>query len=126
MVWVFRRLKGLSFGLAWLDLTGDGPDKAGEFTGDGGDGDLGFLFTRAGEMDVAVVQTALRFPGDVGDGFGQTFLAFLPEWGLTRAGERYCQAAWTRARRAMALPVLVMPPWQRLSPVEFSLGTRPR
>ena len=77
MVWVFRRLKGLSFGLAWLDLTGDGPDKAGEFAGDGSDGDLGFLFTRAGKMDVAMMQTALRFPGDVGDGLGQTFLAFF-------------------------------------------------
>ena len=52
--------------------------KPGEFAGDGSDGDLGFLFTRAGEMDVAVVQTALRFPSDVGtSGFGQTFLAFF-------------------------------------------------
>ena len=64
-------------GRAWLDLTGDGPDKAGEFPGDGSDGDLGFLFTRAGEVDVAVVQAALRFPGNVSNGLGQTFLAFL-------------------------------------------------
>ena len=91
MVWVFRRLKGLSFGLAWLDRTGDGPDKAGEFAGDGSDGDLGFLFTRAGKMDVAMMQTALRFPGDVGDGLGQTFLAFF-----SRVG--------THARRGTILP----------------------
>ena len=40
---------------AWLDLTGNGPDKAGEFAGDGGDGDLRLLFTGAGEVDIAVV-----------------------------------------------------------------------
>ena len=60
-----------------LDLAGDGPDKAGEFAGDGGDGDLGLLFAHPGEVDITVVQTALRFPGDVGDGLGQTFLAFF-------------------------------------------------
>ena len=53
------------------------PGYAGEFAGDGSDGDLGFLLTRAGKMDVAMMQTALRFPGDVGDGLGQTFLAFF-------------------------------------------------
>ena len=57
----FPAVKWFKLGLAWFDLTGDGPDKAGEFTGDGGDGDLGLSFTRAGEMDAAVVQTALRF-----------------------------------------------------------------
>jgi hypothetical protein len=77
VVWVFRGLKGLSFSLAWLDPTGDGPDKAGEFAGEGGDRHLGLLFAHPGEVDITVVQTALRFPGNIGDGLGQTFLAFF-------------------------------------------------
>ena len=53
--WFSGGEKVLGFRRGRLDLAGDGPDKAGEFTGDGGDGDLGFLFTRAGEVDVTVV-----------------------------------------------------------------------
>jgi len=46
--------------------------------------------------------------------------------GLIRGGRRWCQAASTRSRRACVLPVLLIPPWRRLSPLEFSLGVRPR
>jgi hypothetical protein len=34
-------------------------------------------------------------------------------------------AASTSARRAWPLPALVMPPWRRRSPLEYSLGVRP-
>jgi len=36
----------------------------------------------------------------------------------TLAGKRYAQAASTRARRARVLPVLVMPLWRRVVPLE--------
>ena len=43
-----------------------------------------------------------------------------------RTALRWCQAASTRSRRACVLPVLVIPPCRRRSPLEFSLGVRPR
>ena len=64
-----------------LDQSGDGPDKAGEFAGDRGDGDLGFLSADAGEVDEAVVEASLGLPGDLGEGFGQAFLTFEQVWG---------------------------------------------
>ena len=42
----FPAVKRFKLWPAWLDLTGDGPDKAGEFAGDGSDGDLAFLPVR--------------------------------------------------------------------------------
>ena len=75
--------------------------KPGEFAGDGSDGDLReafSFFTRAGEMDVAVVQAALRFPSDVGDGLGQTFLAFFQVGTHPRRGTILPGMASTRAR----------------------------
>src|SRR5262249_42997971 len=45
---------------------------------------------------------------------------------LKRDGRRWCQAASIRSRRAWLLPVLVIAPWRRRSPLEFSLGVRPR
>ena len=64
----------LSWACYWRDLAGDGPDKAGEFAGHGGDGHLGLLPAHTRQMGVAVMQSPLGFPGNVGDGFGQTFL----------------------------------------------------
>ena len=45
---------------------------------------------------------------------------------LARSGRRWCQAASTSSRRACVLPVLVIAPWRRRSPVESSLGRRGR
>ena len=45
---------------------------------------------------------------------------------LARSGRRWCQAASTSSRRACVLPVLVIAPRRRRSPVESSLGVRPR
>ena len=45
---------------------------------------------------------------------------------LTFAGSREAQAPSTSARRAWLLPVLVMPPCRRRSPVEYSEGVKPR
>jgi hypothetical protein len=42
------------------------------------------------------------------------------------AGSREAQAPATRARRAWLLPVVVMPPWRRRSPVEYADGVKPR
>jgi len=98
---------GSRLGRAGLDLPGDGPDKAGEFAGDGGHGHLRLLPAHTGQMRVAVMQPALGFPGNVGDGFWQTFLplfqvgtqagggAILPRgfdqgaagWGVTHFGD---------------------------------------
>jgi hypothetical protein len=72
-VWVSQRDSGL--GRPGFDQTADGPDEACQFTGHGGDGHLGLLFAHAREVLVAVMQTALGLPGNVGDGFGQSFLA---------------------------------------------------
>jgi hypothetical protein len=44
-------------------------------------------------------------------------------------GSRWCQAASTSSRRAWVLPALVIDPWERLAPLEFSVGStrgRPR
>src|SRR4029450_11137619 len=41
---------------------------------------------------------------------------------LTFAGYRYAQAPSTRARRAWLFPALVMAPWRRGSPLEYSEG----
>src|SRR5258708_31572154 len=46
------------------DLAIDGPDEAGEFTGDRGDGD-GLELAAADHRPVALVQSALRLPGDL-------------------------------------------------------------
>src|SRR3954449_115787 len=45
---------------------------------------------------------------------------------LLRGGRRWCQAASIRSRRPWLLPVLVIAPWRRRSPLECSLGVRPR
>jgi hypothetical protein len=45
---------------------------------------------------------------------------------LSRSGRRCCQAASTSSRRACVLPVLVIEPSRRRSPLESSLGVRPR
>ncbi len=42
-----------------------------------------------------------------------------------RYAVRWCQAASTNRRRTWPLPVLVTPPWVRLSPEEYSQGTNP-
>src|ERR1700675_2951067 len=46
------------------DLAIDGPDKAGEFTSDRGDGD-GLELAAADQRAIALVQSALRLPGDL-------------------------------------------------------------
>ena len=51
-------------------------------------------------------------------------LALIEE--LILAGYRYVQAPSISARRARALPALVIPPRLTRSPVELSVGTRPR
>ncbi len=48
------------------DLAADGPDEAGEFAGDRGDGD-GLELSSPGQRPVARAQPALRLPGDVAD-----------------------------------------------------------
>src|SRR3954451_2632293 len=45
---------------------------------------------------------------------------------LLRGGRRWCQAASISSRRTWLLPVLVIAPWRRRSPLECSLGVRPR
>ena len=45
---------------------------------------------------------------------------------LGRRGRRWCQTASTRSRRACALPVLVIEPWDLVVPEEDSVGTSPR
>ena len=45
---------------------------------------------------------------------------------LLRDGGRWCQAASISSRRTWLLPALVIAPWRRRSPLEFSLGVRPR
>src|SRR5437879_8001546 len=54
---------------------GDGPDEAGQFTGDRGRDDIG-RFAAAGELAIARAQSQLRLPGDLADRLG---LALLPE-----------------------------------------------
>ncbi len=44
---------------------------------------------------------------------------------MIRAGNRYCQAASTRARRAAEFPALVIAPWRRRCPELSSVGTDP-
>src|SRR6266446_6480608 len=46
------------------DFATDGPDEAGAFTGDRGDGD-GLELAAANQRPVALVQSALRLPGDL-------------------------------------------------------------
>src|SRR5712671_5824566 len=46
------------------DLAIDGPDEAGEFTGDRGDGD-GLEFAAANQRPITLVQSALRLPGNL-------------------------------------------------------------
>src|SRR4029077_16061968 len=43
---------------------GDGPDEAGQFTGDRGSDDIG-RFAAAGKLAIARAQPQLRFPGDL-------------------------------------------------------------
>jgi hypothetical protein len=45
---------------------------------------------------------------------------------LNRGALRWCQAASISSWRACELPVLVIPPCRRRSPLELSLGVRPR
>lgn len=45
---------------------------------------------------------------------------------LLRGGRRWCQAASISSRRTWLLPALVIAPWRRRSPLECSLGVRPR
>lgn len=63
------------FGGAWPDDLADGPHEAGELTAEGGGGDLGLLMFDGGQMFVAMMQAGLRLPGQIGDGFGEAFLA---------------------------------------------------
>src|SRR6266404_1379750 len=54
---------------------GDGPDEAGQFTGDRRRDDIGGL-AAAGELAIARAQSELRLPGDLADRLG---LLLLPE-----------------------------------------------
>ena len=60
-----------------LDLPGNGPDKATQLARHGRHGHLGLLLAHARQVLVAVMQTQLGFPGNVRNGFGQTFLALF-------------------------------------------------
>ena len=62
------------FGGARPDDLADGPNEAGELTAESGSGDLGLLMFDGGQMFVAMMQAGLSLPGQVGDGFGETFL----------------------------------------------------
>src|SRR4029077_6264303 len=57
----------------------DGPDEAGQFTGDRGRDDVG-RFAAAGELAIACAQPQLRLPGDLAD---RPRLLLLPEQQLT-------------------------------------------
>ena len=72
--------KGSRFGWVRFNLPGDGPDKAGEFARHGRNGHLGLFLAHAREVVVAVMQSSLGLPGNVGNGFGQNLPgAFLSE-----------------------------------------------
>jgi hypothetical protein len=75
--WFYFGQKGSGLGVVGFDLPGDGPDKAGEFARHGRDRHLGLFLAHAGEVAVTVMQSPLGFPSNVGNGFGQTFLALF-------------------------------------------------
>jgi hypothetical protein len=52
---------------------GDGPDKAGQFTGDRGGDDVG-RFAGAGELAISGTEPKLRLPGDLADRLGLRLL----------------------------------------------------
>jgi hypothetical protein len=58
------------------DLPSDGPHEGDEFTGDGGDGDVGVLAV-GDEPAGALAQPHLRLPGDVLDGLGESLESLL-------------------------------------------------
>ena len=93
----------------WFDLAGNGPDKAGEFAGHGGDGYLRLLFADARQMGVAVMQPALGFPSNVGDGFGQTFLPLF-QVGTQPGGRTILPRRFHQGAAGGGVAILVMPP----------------
>lgn len=68
-------LPGLAGGPGERRLAGDGPDEAGQFARNGGDGH-GRLFPLRGQGPVAGAQARLRFPGDLRRGLGLRLESF--------------------------------------------------
>src|ERR1700737_148610 len=64
---------------------GDGPDEAGQFTGDRGRDDIG-RFAAAGKLAIARAQPQLRLPGDLADRLGAAPPAAAAVCGWPRAG----------------------------------------
>ena len=101
------------------------PAVSGEFAGDGDHDD------RAGFASALERVPASVGPAGAAVGAWARTASDLParlrsSVTLKRGGRRWCQAASTRRRRACVLPALVIAPWRRRSPLEFSLGVRPR
>ena len=118
---------GASTGLAlWRQrsLLGHGPQKRTQFPRDGDDHLVG-MFPSGTQRSGACAQSSLGLPAAILDRLGHLLQASC-RCRRTVAGEREAQAPATSTRRAWLLPVCVMPPCRRRSPVEYAEGVKPR
>ena len=103
---------------------GDGPDEAGQFTGDRGSNDIG-RFAAAGELAIARAQPHLRLPGDLAQ---RLWLLLLTQ--QQRAAdpgrETVGPGRFDQPPPCRAVAGLVRPPRLMLAPLECSDGTSPR
>ena len=107
---------------------GQGPAPAGELAGDRGVGD-GVLLLPGRVLDPLVVQTLVAGMSAYPSRWGGLFPSGPHDWsdgvaGLVVPGSLDEQASGVGV--AGVLPVLVIPPCLRESPLECSLGTSPR
>ena len=112
------------YSYARFDLAGDVPDEGREFTRDRHT-DLVECELACREMSVALRKTQLRSPGDIADCLGLSFLTHLQD-SAQPGREAVIPGRLHQHAPAWLLPVLVISPWRRLEPLEYSEGTNPR
>ena len=100
------------------------PAVSGEFARDGDDDDRAGLASGLECVPASVQPPTAAF--SLGLHSERLAVSSAFERDARDGGGRWCQAASISSRRTWLLPALVIAPWRRRSPLEFSLGVRPR